>query len=342
VRIQRWDPSDPAALAACHEVQQAARRADDPYGPSKAARVLRVWLTEGWEGNPCESWWLAGAADGTADGWYWMELPDKENLTRAVLLITVHPRARGGGALAGMARHAARRARENGRTVFGTVAVSGSAVEAFWRQAGARPTQVEARRVLDLRKAPPGHFAALRDRAALAAAGYSLVTWTGVTPQEHLAGVAGMLNAMNDAPHPEAVEDQLWDAGRVRERADSSLARTGMRGYSVAAVCDATGEMAALTQLQVDPDRPEWGHQGLTAVTRPHRGHRLGLLVKAAMLDWLAADEPKLAQVETGNASSNQHMIAVNEALGYELFEPAWQWFEIEVASIGDSAGSRA
>jgi RimJ/RimL family protein N-acetyltransferase len=302
--------------------------------------VLRVWLTEGWEGNPCESWWAAGAADGTADGWYWMELPDKENLTRAVLVMAVHPRAHRGGVLAGLARHAARRARGNGRTVIETVALQGSAAEAFWREARARPTQAEARRMLDLRKAPPGHFTSLRDGAAPAAAGYSLVTWTGPTPEEHLAGVAGILNAMNDAPHAEAAEDQFWDAGRVRERADSSLIRMGVRGYSVAAICDSTGEMAALTQVEIDPDTPEWGYQGLTAVTRPHRGHRLGLLVKAAMLDWLVAGEPKLAQIETGNASTNQHMIAVNEALGYELFEPLWQWFEIDVAGIIGGAGN--
>ena len=36
------------------------------------------------------------------------------------------------------------------------------------------------------------------------------------------------------------------------------------------------------------PEAPSWGFQELTAVTRPHRGHRLGLLVKAAMLEWLA------------------------------------------------------
>src|SRR5712691_231095 len=74
-----------AALAACHEVQRAVQQADDPLGPPKSARVLRTWLSEGWERNPCEAWWAPGAADGTADGWYWMELPDKENLSRAVL-----------------------------------------------------------------------------------------------------------------------------------------------------------------------------------------------------------------------------------------------------------------
>jgi RimJ/RimL family protein N-acetyltransferase len=107
-----------------------------------------------------------------------------------------------------------------------------------------------------------------------------------------------------------------------------------VRSYSVAAVHEATGEMAALTQVEVDPDSPQWGHQGLTAVTRPHRGHRLGLLVKAAMLDWLAGAEPEIERIETGNDSTNQHMIAVNESLGYEVFEPLWQWYEIEVAGL--------
>jgi GNAT superfamily N-acetyltransferase len=343
MRIVAWDPADPAALAACHEAQRAAQQEDDPFGSPKSARVLRIWLTEGWERNPCEAWWAPGPAGDSgrapADGWYWMELPDRENLTRSIMVLMVHPRARASDVPRELARHAARRAREHGRVLFETVAFQGSAVDAFWRAIGARPTQLEARRVLDVRKVAPGHFARVRDAAAGAAAGYSLVTWTDVTPDERLAGVAGILNAMNDAPRSEGSEDADWDAGRVRERADSSHVRMGVRSYSVAAIHEATGEMAALTQLEVDPDSPEWGHQGLTAVTRPHRGHRLGLLVKAAMLEWLAEAEPKVERIETGNDATNQHMIAVNETLGYEVFEPLWQWYEIKVADLlGDEA----
>jgi RimJ/RimL family protein N-acetyltransferase len=87
--------------------------------------------------------------------------------------------------------------------------------------------------------------------------------------------------------------------------------------------------VAALTQLEVDPDSPEWGHQGLTAATRPHRGHRLGLLVKAAMLQWLGQAEPGLERIETGNADANEHMIAVNETLGFQPLEPFWQWYRL-------------
>ena len=80
--------------------------------------------------------------------------------------------------------------------------------------------------------------------------------------------------------------------------------------------------MAAVTAVEADPDNPEWGHQQLTAVIRKHRGHRLGLLVKTAMLDWLAEAEPQLERIVTGNAAVNQHMIAINDQLGYELLEP--------------------
>ncbi len=68
-------------------------------------------------------------------------------------------------------------------------------------------------------------------------------------------------------------------------------------------------------------------------MTRKHRGHRLGLLVKTAMLDWLAVAEPQLERIVTGNAASNQHMIAINTELGYQLLEPLGQSYELPVVS---------
>ena len=102
----------------------------------------------------------------------------------------------------------------------------------------------------------------------------------------------------------------------------------------VAAIADATGEMAALTEVAINPEHPDWAFQQLTAVTRAHRGHRLGLLVKTVMLEWLASAEPRVERVATGNAASNKHMIAVNEALGYEVAEPGYRHCELAVAGV--------
>jgi hypothetical protein len=95
---------------------------------------------------------------------------------------------------------------------------------------------------------------------------------------------------------------------------------------------DASGEMAALTQVEVDPDIDGWAFQDVTAVTRPHRGHRLGLLTKAALAEWLVSAEPGLERIATTNAEVNSYMIAVNEALGYRLAEPGYRFYALPVS----------
>ena len=178
-----------------------------------------------------------------------------------------------------------------------------------------------------------GMLAEIKATAAGNAAGYSLTTWTGVTPEDRLGQVADVQNAMNDAPREEGwFEDDIWDADRIRARADTRVRLAGHRGYAVAAVHDGTGEMAALTKVFIDPAEPAWGQQGITAVTRPHRGHRLGLLTKAAMLEWLVAAEPGLERITTTNAEVNSYMIAVNEALGYRVAEPGFLFFALPVS----------
>ena len=332
MRITRLDHADQDGVRGCHDVWLAAHAADDPDSPPLSLPVFRHWLTRGWESEPSETWVAVDEATGETLGWYRIELPDLENTHRSFGSLTVRPASRRRGVGSALLRHEVERATANGRTVLRGSALVGSAGDAFARQAGAEASLVDARRVQDLRKIPPGLVASLRETAAGAAAGYSLVSWTGPTPEEHLARVAAGFNAMNDAPHSPDREDDIWDAQRVRDRADAALREGCLRGYSVAAVADATGEMAGLTQVFVDPGFPEWGHQGVTAVIRQHRGHRLGLLIKAAMLEWLATEEPKLERIATDNAAVNKYMIAVNEALGYELVKPDEQSFQLAVS----------
>ena len=212
--------------------------------------------------------------------------------------------------------------------------VTGSAGEAFAAAAGAAPGLVDVRRVQYLAKIEAGKVAELRASAARAAAGYSLVSWTGDVPEEYLGPLAHVINAFEDAPRGENVEPEAWDADRVRERTGAHVRAGLLRNHSVAALHDATGEMAAYTGIIVDPEAPSWGFQELTAVTREHRGHRLGLLVKTAMLELLAEVEPQVELVMTSNAAANDHMIAVNQQLGYEVAGPGWRFYAAPVAEL--------
>jgi GNAT superfamily N-acetyltransferase len=333
VRIASWDPDDEKTALACYDVNCAAHRTDDPVEPPMSAGTFRVYLAEGFGHHPGEVW-VASDDDETVTGFYRLNLPDLENTDRAFLSLVVHPAARRGGAGRALLRHGAERAAANGRTIMDGVVVAGGAGEEFARAAGAKASLAEVRRVQHLGKIAPGVIAGLRAGATRAAAGYSLVSWTGDIPEEHLAGTAEVFNAFNDAPHGEGIEDEVWDANRIRERT-GTLVRLGlMRGYGIAALHDATGDMAGYTAVVVDPQCPQWGFQQLTAVVRAHRGHRLGLLVKTAMLELLAAAEPQLEWIATGNAAENAHMIAVNEQLGYEVAPPGWNFYEIPVADI--------
>ena len=69
--------------------------------------------------------------------------------------------------------------------------------------------------------------------------------------------------------------------------------------------------------VAVDAETPTLAYQHDTRVVRAHRGHRLGLLLKADMMRWLAVAEPQVESIDTWNAETNQHMIEVNERLGY-------------------------
>lgn len=143
-----------------------------------------------------------------------------------------------------------------------------------------------------------------------------------------------MHNALNDAPMDPGVEATAWTAQRVRERMNARILRAPSRRYSLAAMHDASGEMAALTVVSVHRGVPDWGHQLITAVARPHRGHRLGLLTRVAMMDWLASAEPAVQRIVTWNAASNRHMIAINEQLGYEVWGRPYRGAELAVSSV--------
>jgi len=332
MRIERFDAgTDRDVVRACHEMHVAAAPVDVPGEPPMSDRVFAGWLKQSWTGDRPETW-LARDAAGAPCGWYALTLPERENTHLAYFdpLVGLVHRRRGIGTA--LVRHAAERAHEEGRVILVADATLGSAGEGFSRALGARAGMPEASRVLHVRAIADGHLARLRARAQAAAHGYSLLSWEGPAPERYTGQVAALNQDGEDAPLEDGHERKRWDAARVHE-AEQRFADQGLRHYSVAARHDRTGELVALTDLEVDPQAPDWGYQGLTVVARAHRGHRLGLLVKVAMLELLADHEPCLERIVTGNADVNEHMIAINNELGYQVLDH-WLSWELAVADV--------
>jgi GNAT superfamily N-acetyltransferase len=285
--------------------------------------MFQAWLRYGWTEDPPETW-LARSDDGEVCGWYVLTMPERENRHMASVLPVVAPARRRGGLGTALLRHGADRARQNGRTLLKGHSQENSAGAAFARSLGARHRLTGVFWVLRPRFLPAGRLAALREKAAPAASGYSLVSWEGPTAEDRLIDVAALFDVEADAPRAAGEAPPGWDAARVRA-ADERIAAQGRRFYSVAARADRTGRLVAITQLGVDPLDGS-AFQELTAVAGPHRGHRLGLLLKVSMLELLAAHEPQLTQIVTLTAEGNEHMDAINTELGYTILERQLSW----------------
>lgn len=198
----------------------------------------------------------------------------------------------------------------------------------FALTAGYRLEQVERFSALDV----PAHAGAWdfleRQALAKAAGEYELLTWTGRCPDDCAGQLAVLMSRMStDAPTGNLSFDaETWDVARVRHIEDT-WRRAGLVSLVAAARDRSSGELAAYTVLQLTPSKPWLADQDDTLVAAGHRGHRLGMLVKIRNLRRVRAEYPAVERIITFNAAENDHMLAINIALGFRPagWDGEWQ-----------------
>ncbi len=331
MRIEQFDPkADADSLRACHQIAVAANKYDTPFLPPPSFNAFKGEWAHGWGLDEASETWLARDDSDNAVGCYRLRLPERDNRDVAFCSPIIAPDRRRSGAGSALLAHSADRARQAGRHRLQSWAPDGSAGEAFAKAKGARGGIDEVMRTMDVDASLPARLTPLRSDAQAHADGYEVLSWQAPTPEEHLQELVELERLIADAPMDEGMEPMAWDADRIRSMEDAMLAM-GARSYTVVARHSGSGQLVALTEIVLDPDTPDWGFQQLTSVRREHRGHRLGLLVKIAMLDLLAEREAALRHIFTGNAGANEHMIAINEQLGYRIAAIMRSW-ELDLA----------
>ncbi|WP_077490624.1 GNAT family N-acetyltransferase [Sinomonas mesophila] len=179
--------------------------------------------------------------------------------------------------------------------------------------------------VLDEHEASwPALEAAAADKAG---PDYEVLLWECVPP-EHRAAMAELFGRMSiDAPQGEdAYEPERWDADRVAAL-DRMLFEAGTVPLYAVARHRGTGELAAYTALWVREGKEDVGDQDDTLVRLGHRGRSLGMLIKLANLRAYRARFPRAAKVVTFNAAENEHMLAINTALGFRPAGADGEWY---------------
>ena len=284
-----------------------------------------AFLQTGWDGTPPAAA-LARDDKGRVVGVLQVTLPHWDNTHLGGVDVTVDPLARRQGIGRRLFEVGVERVRAEGRRLVLTDSWAGSAGEKFAEAMGLERAAVGVQRRQELRALDWPRLDAEFAEAESRASGYELLRIAGPTPEEMLVDVAVMTAAINDAPIDDLdIEDEVFTPERVRTFEAAQLAAR-MRIYRVIARERETGVLGGHTMVGVDAEHPGYAGQYDTSVLRAHRGHRLGRLLKIAMLQWLTDEEPQLRTLDTWNAASNAHMIEVNEVLGYQVVATGIDW----------------
>jgi GNAT superfamily N-acetyltransferase len=324
MEILRFGPDDANHVATYADIVTAARMVDAPWQPAMTRRRAEARLRYGWDGEVEVP--FVGLVDGAPVAIGAVATSEYDNLHLAWLDVTVHPEHRRRGHGSALLDHVIAEAKAVGRTTLGIDGWDNEVTRGFAARHGFEEKSRSVQRRQVVADLDWTLIEKLHAEAEAAATAYDLERREGRTPDDELEAMAELTAAINDAPTDDLdLEDEVFPPERVRAYEDAQLAR-GDRLFRVVARHRATGQLAGHTVVAVDGEQPELAEQHDTSVVRAHRGHRLGMLLKTDMNLWLREVQPQVARINTWNAESNDHMIGVNEAIGYRILGRALEY----------------
>ena len=332
IDVAALDPSDGAAFDEWFVLwhQTDLERWPDGPGWQREERRAMALDRDGPEDNRCL--FARRVGDGAPVGVANLKMFRRENRHLARLEVRVPAELRRQGIGTALVEAAARLARANGRSELAGMDETPvrvdfvDATEPFARHLGFSVVQQMLRRCIGL-PLDPSHESALRRHPDAAPAGYSLHTWGDRWPDHYIEDRCELGRRMStDVPTGELeLDEEVWDIARVRALEAGLLAQNRAK-VTTAARHDETGLLVAFTEIAVPLGAPESAWQHDTLVMREHRGHRLGFAVKVANLWAVAERHPEVRRINTWNAADNEHMIAVNDAIGFEVTASSRYW----------------
>ncbi len=298
-----------ADFAAALALQQQVDRDRDPDLPVTPAAELRAVFDDD-ATDHCRHQRVVALAGAEAAAIGHVELnTDAANANLAGVEITPAPDEVSATVLAELLG----RARADGRSSIIAWGDHTPAADAFWTGLGAELRYTEQESRLDMASVDAGLMAEWIEAKP---DDLELVHWARRCPAEQLDALVATANAMNDAPTDDLeLADTIVDRAMVLAEIEARAAR-GLEYRGVLAVT-ADGEAAGSTEVFVNRHRPAVSWQWSTVVLPAHRGRRIGRWLKAAMWQRLRSTDPEVTGLQTGNAASNAHMLAINTEMGF-------------------------
>jgi GNAT superfamily N-acetyltransferase len=151
--------------------------------------------------------------------------------------------------------------------------------------------------------------------------GYTIETFVGAVPDDLVESLCVLLGQIVvDAPSGAVdFDEQAITPQRYAEMGVATAAMGRVRYETVALTPhrQVVAQNTLVMSLEESTEVYQWG----TFVHREHRGHGLGLATKAVNLRAVQAARTDLRLVTTQNGETNDHMVAINERMGFQPIE---------------------
>jgi GNAT superfamily N-acetyltransferase len=255
----------------------------------------------------------------------WMVHEDNQHIVNVDLGVLPAYRRRGVGST--LLRQVVAVAEDLGRRLISSQSVdlvpSG---ERFARRVGANLGMNQGMNRLVLADVDRDRVARWVQQGPIRAEGYSLVAADGRYPDELIEQIVDLSTVMNTAPREDLdMEDERPTVKHSREWEETNLP-LGIERWYLAARHDATGQLVGWTEVGWWPTFPTTVWQWGTGVRPEHRGHAIGKWLKAVMLQRILDERPGAIDIRTTNADSNDAMLGINHALGFQKYHTHLWW----------------
>jgi GNAT superfamily N-acetyltransferase len=339
-RIEPFEPTEmaPAELREAALFQQAIGHERVPEDPLMAPEAIEARILAKAPGQ-----WhaLFGARDasGATVGYSLVawQTNDPGNRHLRWCEVAVAPAHRRRGVGRALLRRAVAAVADQGDDIvfMGQVTDRVPAGEKFGRAIGATPGLDMKTNQLDLAGVDR---AKVNEWASFAPAGYRLEHVDGPVPAALIRPYIESSSGMNDAPRGDLqMADWELNEQQIRDR-ETWQEQAGIERWLILAVHEESGAGAGFTEVTYDPRVPHLIWQQGTAVIDAHRGHHLGLWMKAVMLKRILEQRTKARFIRTGNANANAQMLAINTQLGFKVAWSAALW-QVTLADARKAVG---
>lgn len=327
VEIRALRAGDDLELREMYDALREALLHENPARPMWSLEVFTAMIREPDDDIAFEAWVAADADGGTprVHGSCFVVRPLNDNRQMAFVGLSVRPDMARQGIGAAFVERVVGSAAEHGRSLVLADAMyrfedrDDHGYRRFAERHGFQVASTEVTRRLDL-PVSEDQLQAWIDEAAPFHADYRIETFNEI-PDELLQSVCDVENQLAlDAPTGDVEFEAQSRTPEHRRQARERNRASGVTSFETVAV-EPSGRVVAVTSIDVA--RGEGGdvRQGGTIVARAHRGHRLGLAIKAANLRAAQRAFPERTAVHTSNHEDNANMVAINERMGFRPME---------------------